>query len=126
MNEKIMNAWEWAKEHKSEIIVAGCAAIVGGCGVVLYKNRQASLAIKKALSTVKDDWKPEKLDILDLGVGKLDDAMKYPDGTVELWLDNIPLKDMGALGDAITAQIDGIPGDNNVWALLSVKPKITE
>ena len=126
MNEKIMNAWEWVKDHKSEVAIAGCAAIVGGCGVVLYKNRQASLAIMKTFSTINDITRPDKIDILDLGVGKLDGAMRYSDGTVELLLDNIPLKDMGALGDAITTQIDGIPGDNNVWALLSVKPKVNE
>lgn len=125
MNEKIMNAWEWVKDHKSEIAIAGCAAIVGGCGVVLYKNRQASLAIRKTIDAYKSH-QPEKINISDLGLGKLDDAIKYPNGTVELWLDDIPLKNMGALGDAITAQIEGIPGDNNVWALLSVKPKVVE
>jgi hypothetical protein len=125
MNEKIMNAWEWVKDHKSEVAIAGCAAIIGGCGVVLYKNRQASLAIRKTIDAYKSH-RPEKIEIIDLGLGKLEDAIKYPNGTVELWLDDIPLKDMGALGDAITAQIDGIPGDNNVWALLSVKPKVNE
>jgi hypothetical protein len=125
MNEKIMNAWEWVKDHKSEIAIAGCAAIIGGCGVVLCKNRQASLAIRKTIDAYKSH-QPEKIDISDLGLGKLEDAIKYPNGTVELWLDDIPLKNMGALGDAITAQIDGIPGDNNVWALLSVKPKVIE
>lgn len=124
MNKKIRNAWEWTKEHKGEIIVAVGASVITACGVVLFKNHKESVAIRKALSTVKDSSWPEKLNILDLGVGKLDDAMRYQDGTVELWLDNIPLYDMGTLGDAITAQIPGIPGDNNVWALLSVKPNV--
>lgn len=126
MNEKIKNAWEWTKEHKSEIGIAVCATAATVCGVILFKNHKHSVDIPQAFKSVEDNWRPERLKIVDLGVGKLDDAMRYPDGTVELWMDNIPLADMGTLGDAITAQIPGIPGDNNVWALLSVKPSIVE
>ena len=121
MNKTIKNAWEWTKEHEKEIIIATCAGVAAICGVILFKNSKnpAVTAIKKAFSS---EWRPEKLNILDLGVGKLGDAMKYPDGTVELWLDDVPLADMGALGDAITDQISDISGNNGVWALLSVKP----
>ena len=124
MNKKIENAWEWIKEHKGEILIATGATVITACGIGLHNKHRANVMIRKALSTSKDCIYPEKLNILDLGIGKLDDAMRYSDGTVELWLDNIPLYDMGALGDAITAQIPGIPGDNNVWALLSVKPNV--
>lgn len=122
MKETIKNAWEWIKEHKKEIAIAACTGVMAIGGTILFKNCKEAAAIRKALSTVKDCARPEKVNIIDLGVGKLDDALRYSDGTVELWLDNVPLADMGTLGDAITAQIPGIPGDNNVWALLSVKP----
>lgn len=124
MNAKVKNAWEWTKEHKKEVALGACAVVVTACGVILFKNRQHSVDIKQAFKSVSD-WRPEKLET-DLGVGKLDDAMRYPDGMVELWMDDIPLKDMGTLGDAIAAEIPDVPGDSTVWALLAVKPNNVE
>lgn len=121
MNETIKTARKWIKEHKKEITITLCVGVTTICGVILFKNskKPAVMDVKK---TFEDELWPEKLNIPDLGIGKLDDIMKYPNGTVELWLDNIPLADLGNLGDAIADQIPDIPGDNNVWALLSVKP----
>lgn len=124
MNEKIKKVWEWTKDHQREIVIAACTGVVAIGGTILFKNRKEAAIIQKALSTVKDCDRPETVNIIDLGVGKLDDALRYSNGAVELWLDDIPLADLGTLGDAITTQIDGIPGDNKVWALLSVKPNV--
>ena len=129
MNEKIKKAWEWTKEHKKEIALGACAAVVTACGIVLVKNSRYDTEIKSMLDDAKNaskNWRPEKLNVSDLGVGKLDDVMRYPNGVVELMVDNIPLYDMGALGDAIASEIPDIPGDNNVWALVSIKPNVVE
>ena len=126
MNEKINKVKVWIEEHKREIVIAAGAAVVTVGGIILFKNHKEATNVVEALTKSSNDWRPEKLNITDLGVGELGDAMRYSNGTVELWLDNIPLNDMGTLGDAIAAQIPDIPGDNNVWALLSVKPNVVE
>ena len=122
MNEKMKNAWEYIKEHKVQI---GIAALATVGGVIWWKNRSHLTLMNVAQNIDKpeklDIW-PKKLDVADLGIGALDDAMRYKDGSVELWMDQISLSDMGALGEAIGNNIPDLPENSSVWALMCVKP----
>ena len=124
MKEKIKNAWEWTKDHKKQI---GLAVATTVCGVGLWKNRN-HLTFMNAVQNIDkpkeiDIW-PKKLDLIDLGIGALDDAMRYKDGSVVLWMDQIPLSDMGNLGEAICDNIPDLPGNSSVCALMCVKPNV--
>lgn len=125
MNKKIENAWEWVKDHKLEIgISALCVATTVVCGVVIKKQLDPEVImnnIKKANQPKKMSIWPKKLDIVDLGVGALDDAMVYENGVVELWMDQIQLSDMGALGESLREHFPEL-SDASVWTLMSINP----
>lgn len=124
MNKKMENMRNWIEDHKYEIgIGALCVATTAVCAVLIKKQLDPEVImnnIKKANQPKMSIW-PKKLDIVDLGVGALDDAMVYDNGVVELWMDQITLSDMGKLGESLR---DNFPelSDASVWALMSINP----
>lgn len=126
MNKKIEKAWEWIKEHKKEIGIGALGVAATIAGVIVFKKQidpeTVMNRIKYANTPKKVSIWPKKLDIIDLGVGALDDAMVYEDGIVELWMDQIPLSDMGDLGEAILGNIPDLDPNASVWALMSINP----
>lgn len=131
MNEKINRVQEWIKEHKKEIGIGALAVITTVGGVVLFKKFGVSANtmsdVKNVDSSKANVW-PKQLYISDIGVGFIDDAQFYQPGHIELWMDDIPLTEMGELGESIIDHFvnEGITKDSEVWALLSVRPKRIE
>ena len=123
MNQKIKNAWEWIKDHKVVVIELGVCAVAAIIGGIVLHNEIKHVNLVKYIKDSTPDFKPpENLNISDIGVGEIDGVFRYNDGIVELWLDKIPLTDMGKLGEAIADKIPDIPANPNAWALLSIKP----
>lgn len=122
MNEKIKNKFEWVKNHKKGVIIAGLATVgtvVGG--IFLYKNNYY-VNVGKFI----DNWGSarkvaDKVTVSALGTCKVNDIIRYETGTIEMFLDNIPLAEMGKLGEDIIEKIPNLPDNANVWALLSIK-----
>ena len=110
----------WMKEHEVEIcyvVGVGSALVLGaGCGYLFGK-------IPKAKPIVIDDNPVDKVKrILPVfNVGELEDALRYSDGTVELWTDKIQLSDLGNLGAEITERITDLPENPSVWALMCIR-----
>jgi hypothetical protein len=114
MNEKIKNAWEFVKEHKKEFAIAA-VTVIGG--VILIKSVSKPECTKNiGHFTIH---KPEK-NLPDLGVGVVGDVIQYDDAVTEIWMDHIPLSDMGKLGEAIRENFPDIPDDYETWALLNI------
>lgn len=121
MKEKLNKAKEYAKEHLGEIlIVTGATSIAIIGGVSAYK------ACKKVPSIDISDIKFEENNITkifpDLGVGVVEDAMRYTDDrkTVELWLNDLSISDLGKLGDGIKNGIKDIPENAKAWVLINI------
>ena len=113
-----MKVFEWIKEHKMELLIAAGTVALGG--ICLYKCSNTKSKIELGTSS-KPSIGPKKIPLTCFGVGACDDALKYNDGTVELWLDNINLDQMGDLGDEIANCIPELPENPNVWALLCIR-----
>lgn len=117
-----MKAIEWIKEHKKDILVTGITAVVGGLGLYYISKKMPKCKnIGSATESLTDTFKSEILNVIDIGVGALDDAVKYNNGTVELWLDNLRIDELGDLGEAITNNVPDLPENANVWALLCIR-----
>lgn len=108
----------WVKDHKWEII--GAAALVAGAfgvGYVLQRNASAKTV---TIDIPANPLKPEHLKVTDWAVGKLDDIMKYDNGAYELWMDEVPIEDMGKLGEEILNNCT--TQGRTAWILLEVHP----
>ena len=121
MNKKIEKVWVFVKEHKKEILIGSGIAILGGFG--LYKATRykpsCKCSIGKSLLESVNDCRETITP--DLGVGTLGDAFKYDGGTIELWMDNLNIEDLGKLGEGIVNNIPDVPKDAKVWALLDIR-----
>ena len=131
MNGKTKNIKAWLNEHKKEIGIGALAVITTVGSVILFKKFGVSannMSSAKSISTGKTNVWPKQLYITDIGVGIIDDAQLYQPGHIELWMDDIPLTEMGELGESIIDhfECEGITKDSEVWALLSVRPKRVE
>lgn len=119
--EKVL---EYVKNHKKEILISACV-VIGGA--VLYKVCKTNpIAVTNAVEfePVKCRW-PEHFEVPGFSVGKLDDALRYQDGMVELWADGIDLDNMGKLGEEIHDLISDLPEHPDVWALMCIREKRT-
>lgn len=128
MNEKIKKIKVWMEEHKKEIVITAGAAVMTVGGIILFKNHKYVADIKKAL-TSSGKWRPEQLYLEDVGIGRVDNALLYPNGCIEMMMDDIPLSDMGELGDTLFDHFNptnGVSKDSKVWALLSIKPNVVD
>lgn len=125
MNNKIQNAWNWVKDHKVEIGIGTLCLATAVTGVVVFKKQIDPDVVMKRIKNTNEPKKvsfwPKMLGACDLGVGECTDALAYENGSVELWLDDVSLNDMGELGEAIRDHFPDL-GDGNVWALLNVRP----
>ena len=112
-----MKVFEWIKEHKTAILVtAGTVALGGLCLYGVSKKTPKLDTASKSTFVM-----PKRLPLTGFDVGVCDDVIKYDNGTVELWLDNVNLEQMGDLGDEIMNRIPELPENPNVWALLSIR-----
>lgn len=118
---KVQKVKDWCKIHAGDLIATG---IILGSGIVCYKLIKSlpkgnSIAVSDPVDTTK------KI-LPNLGIGKLDDALQYTDGAVELWLDELKLKDLGKLGEEIKNAVGDLPENEKVWALLDIRQARTE
>ena len=113
-----MKVIEWIKEHKVEILAATGVAVLGGLCVYGVSKKKPKIDMS-ALNNICIGPEHLKLDGFDVGV--CDDVLKYDDGCVELWLDNVKLEQMGDLGGEIVKRVTDLPENPNVWALLCVR-----
>ena len=119
MEKKPNKVKEWLQENKEELCMAayvGATFAVGiGCGYLFGK-------MPKAKSITIDDNPVDAMKrILPVfNVGKLEEAIRYSDGTVELWADKIQLSDLGNLGAEIAERITDLPENPSVWALMCI------
>ena len=111
-----MQVFEWIKEHKTEILIASATVVLGGLCIYGVSKKTPKLEREVANTFV-----PKHLKLEDFNVGACDDALKYKDGTVELWLDNVKIDRIGQLGEEITKHIPDLPENPNVWALLCIR-----
>lgn len=117
---KVKEVKEWLQENKEELCVAACIvatfAVGIGCRYLFGK-------IPKAKPIVIDDKPVDTVKrILPVfNVGELEDAIRYSDGTIELWTDKIQLSDLGNLGAEITERITDLPENPSVWALMCIR-----
>jgi hypothetical protein len=107
MNEHIKNTWNWIKEHKKEIAIAGAISIVSAVGgIVLYKKIEDINATKH--------WMPPKLNISDTGID--DNLVRHHDGATEVSIyEDIPLAALGKFGEYLAENIPNLP-DNPIVA----------
>lgn len=106
MNEHIKNTWEWVKEHKKEVTIAGAISVVSALsGIILYKKFNCANVI---------DWCPPKLNISDTSIdGNL---IRHHNGAIEVLIyEDIPLAAMGRFGEYLAENIPDIP-DNPIVA----------
>lgn len=124
MKDKFKKAWEYMKEHRTEILLVGGAIVAtSALGAAWFKGRTVKVLVDDP--TVLDKAsKPVKV-LPKLGNWKVDDVLQYNDGTIELWLDNLSLDDIGELGEEIVSKIPNVPTNSKVWALMSIR-EITE
>lgn len=125
MNNKTKNAWSWVKEHKVEIGIGALCVATTVAGVAVFKKQIDPEVIMKRIKNTSKPKKtsiwPKVLDARDLGVGECNDVLAYENGSVELWMDNVSLSDMGKLGEVIRDHFPDL-GDGNVWALMNIRP----
>lgn len=119
MEKKPNKVKVWMKEHEVEIcyvVGVGSALVLGaGCGYLFGKMPKAKPI------TIDDNTVDKMKRILPVfNVGKLEEAIRYSDGTVELWADKIQLSDLGNLGAEITERITDLPENPSVWALMCI------
>lgn len=112
-----MKVFEWIKEHKTEILIATGTIVLGGLCVYGVSKKTP----KVDSTSTKIFAGPEHLKLTGFDVGVCDDVLKYNDGSVELWLDNVKLEQIGELGGEITKRIPELPENSNVWALLCIR-----
>lgn len=120
MEKKFNKMWEFVKDHKREILIGTGVAIAAGFGLYKITSRKPNIIVDlEQISTeatnCKNCFKPE------LGVGVVEDAIKYDCGTIELMLDQLKLSDMGRLGEEIANKIPDIPENAKVWSLLDIR-----
>ena len=115
VKNKLKKVWAWTVDHNSEIIEISLPII---SGVVLF-----ALAKHVAKSaTVSNHVGHEHCLMPKLGGGECSDITTYLNGTVELWLDEVKLSEMGTLGEDIVNHISPLPENAKVWGLLSIYP----
>lgn len=117
-NNMMKKIWNWTKDHKKEIIITAATAVGGICLI------KAGVDCVKIVKNVKSNMalpNPEGF-IPEIGVGTVGDYARYERGDVELWMDNIPLAELGKLGEEIANKVPDVPENPVVWALLSVRP----
>jgi hypothetical protein len=120
MKNKFKKAWNYVKEHGDVFIIAGGVIISCGIwgGTLLALPKPTKVLVDNPLFTGNKS-KPIKV-LPRLGDWKVDDVLKYENGTYELWLDDLRLDDIGKLGEEIRNNVPGIPANSKVWALMSI------
>lgn len=119
MKNKFNKAWEFVKDYKREILIGAGVAIAAGFGLYKITSRKPEIIVDlEQISTetmnCKNLFKPE------LGVGVVEDAIKYDCGTIELMVDQLKLSDIGKLGEEIANKIPDIHENAKVWSLISI------
>lgn len=104
MKEKIKNAWNWTKEHKTEI-AATAVVLIGSA--VLWKCHMHKKDILTGIVEV-----PE-LPTVELAKGVSDF-----DGTLLQVNDTYALSDLGKLGKQIREFAPSVPDEIYIWGLL--------
>lgn len=101
----IKNAWNWVKEHKKEIAIAGAISVVSAVGgIVLYK--------KFGRIDVANDWQLPKLNISDVDI---DSNVRRHDGAIEVFIyEDFPLAAMGKFGEYLAENIPYLPDNPKV------------
>ena len=121
MNKEIKKAWGFVKEHKKIILICSGVVILGSLGLYGVNKIKPSYRTVFGKTTFKSGMDCNKTILPNLGVGDLGDAVKYDGGTVELWLDNLTLDDIGKLGEGIINNIPNVSKDSKIWALLDIR-----
>ena len=100
MNEHIKNTWNWVKEHKKEVAIAGAISIISAVsGIVLYKKFDSANTI---------DWLPPKLNISNTSIGG--NLVRHHDGAYECFIyEDIPLAALGKFGEYLAENIPELP-----------------
>lgn len=121
MKEKLNKVKAWIKENKTKILIGTGAAVLGGIAVYAIGKSVPKLDLKsttlasESLDGVTKHFKP------DITIGALDDALQYKDGSIELWMDNIKINELGQLGEEFLGKLPNVNEDSNVWALMCIK-----
>ena len=119
MKQKMKKVVNYIKEHKTEIIVGSGVTILGGiCAHKIYKADKGTKCIK-----TNNILKVEHITDVDLGVGKVEDIIRFPEGAIEFWVDNVDIKDVGKLGESMMTNVPDVTADSELWMLTVVKPK---
>lgn len=119
MEKKPNKVKAWVKEHDVEIGVATCIGVsfVAGIAYGYFFGRMPKV---KPIAVDENTVNKVKHILPVFNVGKLEDALRYDTGTIELWVKEIPLEDLGNLGAEITEQIMDLPDNAKVWTLMSI------
>lgn len=104
MNQKIKNAWEWAKEHKTEIC---CTAIVAIGGAVLWKCHLHKKEVLDAIVNIPETPKME----INTGVSDFDGMMLQVNDTYKL-------SELGKLGEQIREFAPDVSNEVYLWGII--------
>lgn len=106
MNEHIKNTWNWIKEHKKEVAIAGAISIVSAVGgIALYKKFDRANVIDLQLSKLLPDEGDNYLD---------SNVFRHHDGAYECFIyEDIPLAALGKFGEYLAENIPELP-DNPI------------
>jgi hypothetical protein len=104
MNQKIKNAWEWTKEHKTEIC---CTAIAAFSGFIVYKSY---IRGNEVVDAIRNVTKTPTVEIAK-GVSDFDGMMLQVN-------DMYKLSELGKLGEQIREFAPDIPEEIDIWGLI--------
>lgn len=112
MKQKLEKAKNWAKEHKTEILVGTVTVIAGGVSIKLIKD---VCRTEPKVDGLKDHLLPKlvKMDIPEELTGMVDEISHTEGQKIyeDLWLGNIMLTELGEFGEKLM-KLDGYGEDS--------------
>lgn len=101
MKKHVENMWDWVKEHKKEIAIAGVASVISVIGgIIVYRKIESAKTFDLHLPA------------LDISPGS--DRFHGGGTQIAIYDDVFPLAAMGKLGECIAENIPDLPNNPNV------------
>ena len=110
----------WAREHKKGLIIAGCAVLAVGTGIVMVKAGHTKF-LKGAGKAIANHLYPnERFKVIK---GIRIEAPFAEGGCVNNFIQNVKISQMGELGKALNEAYIGLPKDVYADMLVSLYEK---
>lgn len=118
MKQKLEKAKIFVKEHKKEIVIGAGVAIIGG--VIFVIARKKPKIIDTIQETVKVPYERVKLDIPESLAAKGVTDFSGPGEWLDLWLNDTPISELGALGEELVKHYDFLDPKDTIGGVVTV------